>query len=100
MITDEHHAVDAFVDSLHHREWGRGARVQPGARIELFDQDIRSIPMSVRNDDFLRTRVEGAADGGIHILGHLSAKAGVLGVPRRDLIPGGDAGDPFHIGCD
>ena len=43
------------------------------------------------------------ADGhwnGSNIRGHQLAKAGVLGMAGVDMIPVGDAGNAFHIGCD
>ena len=69
-------------------------------RVELFNKNIRAIPVPVCYDDLVRARIEGAADRSVHIVGHELAEAGVLGVPGRDLVPGSDAGDTFHIGGD
>src|SRR3990172_57044 len=65
--------------------------------MELFDQYIGTVPVSVRNDDLSRARLKGPAYGGVYILGHQLAKARVLRVPRRDLVPGGHSGNTFHV---
>src|SRR6478672_1734751 len=97
MVATEHYPIHTFIDSLHHRERGRRASVQSCPDVQLLDQNIRAVPMPIRNNDFIRARFTGSADGGIYILSHLFAKTGVFGMAWRDLLPGCHTRNSFHV---
>ncbi len=66
----------------------------------FLDQDVRAIGVTIRDKDILGARLERAADRRVDIFRHDAAEACVFKMPGGDLIPGGYAGNTFHISSD
>ncbi len=97
MIAYVQHSIHASINPLNHRKRRAVAGIQPGASIQLLEQNIAAAPVPIGDNHLVRTGLEGSLYGRVDIRRHDLAEAGIFSVLGINLIPVGHAGNAFHI---
>ena len=97
MISDENRCVESRVDAGHHAQLARPGADHAHVVRKLVDQKVLAVTVRIGDQDFGRSCIFRAVNGGHCFPCHEISEALVFECPGRELIAGSHARDALHV---